>query len=258
VIGADARESSEFIEKLEYHTPITDDVCTHLLRIWEDPAIQKAWEMRTTYQCPYPVDYFISRLPEINKPGYVPSIEDVIKARVRTTGIVELNFTLFENKFVILDVGGQRNERKKWIHFFDKGVTAVIFVAAISEYDQRLVEDPDTNRVQEALGLFKEVLEQKMSENKPVILFLNKHDLFMEKIKTVHLNVCFPDYIGSMELEPAQTFIKEKFLSMCKNPSKTIHTHFTCATDTNAVGKVFESVRNIVINKELEKVDQLT
>ena len=34
-----------------------------------------------------------------------------------------------------LDVGGQRNERRKWIHCFE-GVTALIFVTAISEYDQ--------------------------------------------------------------------------------------------------------------------------
>ncbi|RYY87513.1 hypothetical protein EON63_03865 [archaeon] len=43
-------------------------------------------------------------------------------------------------------IGGQRNERKKWIHCFE-GVTAVIFVAAISEYDQKLFEDASTNRM---------------------------------------------------------------------------------------------------------------
>ena len=47
--------------------------------------------------------------------------------------------------FEMYDVGGQRNERKKWIHCFDN-VTAVIFVAALSEYDQCLFEDASTNR----------------------------------------------------------------------------------------------------------------
>ena len=54
------------------------------------------------------------------------------------------------------DVGGQRNERRKWIHCFED-VTAVIFVAAISEYDQKLFEDGATNRMVEALELFEEV-----------------------------------------------------------------------------------------------------
>ena len=39
--------------------------------------------------------------------------------------------------FEMCNVGCQRNERKKWIHCFE-GVDAVIFVAAISEYDQKL------------------------------------------------------------------------------------------------------------------------
>ena len=56
------------------------------------------------------------------------------------------------------DVGGQ-NERKKWIHCFHT-VTAVIFVAAISEYDQVLYEDHSANRIQEALALFEEIAIQ--------------------------------------------------------------------------------------------------
>jgi len=43
----------------------------------------------------------------------------------------------------VFDVGGQRSERRKWIHFFDD-VNAIIFVAAISEYDQKIREDNKT------------------------------------------------------------------------------------------------------------------
>ena len=39
----------------------------------------------------------------------------------------------------MVDVGGQRSERRKWIHCFDH-VTSVMFLVAISEYDQWLVE----------------------------------------------------------------------------------------------------------------------
>ena len=42
----------------------------------------------------------------------------------------------------MLDVGGQRSERKKWIHCFE-GVTAIIFCVALSEYDLVLAEDEE-------------------------------------------------------------------------------------------------------------------
>ena len=84
----------------------------------------------------------------------------------------------------MVDVGGQRNERKKWIHCFE-GVTAVIFVAAISEYDQVLYEDGQTNRMVEALKLFEETCGLKWFVDTSFILFLNKRDLFDEKIKRV-------------------------------------------------------------------------
>lgn len=40
----------------------------------------------------------------------------------------------------MFDVGGQRSERKKWIHCFEN-VTSIIFCVALSEYDQVLLEE---------------------------------------------------------------------------------------------------------------------
>ncbi len=39
----------------------------------------------------------------------------------------------------MVDVGGQRSERRKWIHCFEN-VTSIIFLVALSEYDQILFE----------------------------------------------------------------------------------------------------------------------
>ena len=39
----------------------------------------------------------------------------------------------------MVDVGGQRSERRKWIHCFEN-VTSIMFLVALSEYDQVLVE----------------------------------------------------------------------------------------------------------------------
>jgi hypothetical protein len=107
----------------------------------------------------------------------------------------------------MFDVGGQRNERKKWIHCFES-VTAVLFVAAISEYDQVLYEDENTNRMVEALNLFEEICNSRWFRETSIILFLNKRDIFSEKVAKVPLTVCFPDYDGDNSYQHACDYIK--------------------------------------------------
>ena len=86
---------------------------------------------------------------------------DILRCRAPTTGIVETDFEFENAKFKMFDVGGQRSERKKWIHCFEN-VTAVVFVASISEFDQSLYEDNDMNRMDEALNLFEEIWYRKL------------------------------------------------------------------------------------------------
>ena len=83
--------------------------------------------------------YFFERAADILSSTYLPTEQDSLRARVRTTGIVQQHFEIKERKYTMFDVGGQRNERRKWIHCFDN-VTACIFVTAISEFDQKLYE----------------------------------------------------------------------------------------------------------------------
>ena len=49
----------------------------------------------------------------------------------------------------MFDVGGQRSERKKWIHCFEN-VTSIIFCVALSEYDQVLLEESSQASAAEA------------------------------------------------------------------------------------------------------------
>jgi signal recognition particle receptor subunit beta len=137
----------------------------------------------------------LNAIDRIAKPNYIPTVDDVLHSRVRTVGIVEADFMIDGYKFNMVDVGGQRNERRKWIHCFDD-VTAVIFVTSLSEYDQKLAEDESTNRMDESIALFAEIANCRYFKNTPLIIFFNKEDLFTEKIKKVDLKVCFPEYKG--------------------------------------------------------------
>lgn len=109
----------------------SDEHYTYAKQLWSDPAIQAVWQCRELFHIPPSAEHFFQRLEIIKDPKYVPSHEDYLRIRVRTTGIVQKQFEIDKNKFRMFDVGGQRNERKKWIHCF-QGCTAVLFVAAIS------------------------------------------------------------------------------------------------------------------------------
>jgi len=128
----------------------------------------------------------------------------------------------------------------------------VLFVAAISEYDQVLFEDSTTNRMKEALDLFEEMCNAKWFERSSMILFLNKRDLFAEKIKTVDLSVCFPDYKAGADERKGALFIQDKFLERNKKPTKMkVYCHITCATDQDNVKFTFNAVRQTIIDASL-------
>jgi guanine nucleotide-binding protein subunit alpha len=57
----------------------------------------------------------------------------------------------------MFDVGGQRSERKKWIHCFEN-VNCLLFLVAISGYDQCLVEDKDGVGVLRSAGVGQGIL----------------------------------------------------------------------------------------------------
>lgn len=103
--------------------------------MWVDGGVQEAMSRANEFQLNDSSEYFWKRADVILQPDYIPNDDDVLRSRVRTTGIVSQNFSIKEQKYTVFDVGGQRNERRKWIHCFDN-VTAVIFVTAISEFDQ--------------------------------------------------------------------------------------------------------------------------
>ncbi|KAF2930249.1 hypothetical protein DAI22_05g119900 [Oryza sativa Japonica Group] len=198
VISPDNQEIGEKLSdidgRLDYPL-LNKELVLDVKRLWQDPAIQETYLRGSILQLPDCAQYFMENLDRLAEAGYVPTKEDVLYARVRTNGVVQIQFSpVGENKrggevYRLYDVGGQRNERRKWIHLFE-GVNAVIFCAAISEYDQMLFEDETKNRMMETKELFDWVLKQRCFEKTSFILFLNKFDIFEKKIQKVRPALC--------------------------------------------------------------------
>lgn len=107
--------------------------------VWNDHGVQYCYERRREYHLPDNAKYYLNDLDRIAAPSYIPNIQDVLRVRAPTTGIIEYHFNIKKVIFRMVDVGGQRSERRKWIHCFEN-VTSLIFLAALSEYDQVLSE----------------------------------------------------------------------------------------------------------------------
>ncbi|TMS37404.1 hypothetical protein L596_004341 [Steinernema carpocapsae] len=230
------------------------DMSHVMKKLWEDAGVQECFARSREYQLNDSAAYYLNALFRIAQPNYIPTQDDVLRTRVKTTGIVETHFTYKDLHFKMFDVGGQRSERKKWIHCFE-GVTAIIFCVAMSEYDMVLAEDDEMNRMVESMKLFDSICNNKWFTETSIILFLNKKDLFEEKIRKSPLTTCFPEYTGSNTYEEAAAYIQMQFenLNKRKDGQKEIYSHFTCATDTNNIRFVFDAVTDIIIKENLRQ-----
>eukprot|EP00488_Nonionellina_sp_1-RS-2012_P004252 TRINITY_DN9519_c0_g1_i1.p1 TRINITY_DN9519_c0_g1~~TRINITY_DN9519_c0_g1_i1.p1 ORF type:complete len:199 (-),score=44.38 TRINITY_DN9519_c0_g1_i1:331-927(-) len=190
---------------------INSSIAQHINILWKDQMILDSFEHRTNLGIVDSCPHFFNSIDRISKPDYQPTEDDILLVRTPTTGVVSSSFVVGKHKFMIFDVGGQRSERNKWIHCFDS-VTAVLFVASLSCYDQALFELDYVNAMQEALNLFDEITNSRWFKRTSLILFLNKADLFKIKIEKKDLRVCFPEYTGDNNFQEGVEFIRERFL----------------------------------------------
>ncbi|XP_074136205.1 guanine nucleotide-binding protein subunit alpha-14 isoform X1 [Sminthopsis crassicaudata] len=222
-------------------------------KLWEDPGIQECYDRRREYQLSDSAKYYLSDIDRIAMPSFVPTQQDVLRVRVPTTGIIEYPFDLENIIFRMVDVGGQRSERRKWIHCFES-VTSIIFLVALSEYDQVLAECDNENRMEESKALFKTIITYPWFLNSSVILFLNKKDLLEEKIMYSHLISYFPEYTGpKQDVKAARDFILKLYQDQNPDKEKVIYSHFTCATDTENIRFVFAAVKDTILQLNLRE-----
>ncbi|XP_036371511.1 guanine nucleotide-binding protein subunit alpha-11-like [Megalops cyprinoides] len=229
-------------------------------RLWADSGLRNCYSRRREYQLLDSTEYYMVNLDRIAAPDYIPTAQDVLRVRVPTTGINDYSFSVERISLRIVDVGGQKSERRKWIHCFEN-VTSLIFLASLSEYDQVLEEEETDNRMQESKALFYTTIHSPWFVRASIILFLNKMDILAEKIQTSDLHTYFPAFTGRRRDAPAaMDFIQRMYIQQAVNKekrtdekNKTVYSHFTCATDTHNIRKVFSDVKDTVLIKSLEE-----
>lgn len=227
----------------------TKDSFTNL---WDDQAVKNALAFKNKYQLNDSAEYFFESINRIFAPGYVATDDDIIRARVRTTGILETRFKIGSLIYRVFDVGGQRSERRKWVNCFE-AVNVLLFVVAVSEYDQTLYEDEVQNRISEAIAVFDSITNSRWFAKSTLVLFLNKIDLLKAKLPHSSLSVAFPTYPGdNLDYEQALQWLFLQFRNAHRQPSPLYH-HCTCATSTSSVEIVISALSDNIRRGLLEE-----
>ena len=84
--------------------------------LWQDPSIVRR---SRKFQLNDSAMYYFNAIERMASASYLPTDQDILRSRVKTTGITETTFKVGEVTYKLFDVGGQRSERKKWIHCFE-------------------------------------------------------------------------------------------------------------------------------------------
>jgi len=245
-IGEENKETSAWLqdEDLQYNDDlITPEQAKAIQALFKSKAIQDTFARRDEYWLLDACQYYIDHVERFAEKDFSPDEVDLVMCRIRTTGRNSLETKLKVNfqgrtenepekiTYEVVDVGGQRNERKKWIKMFSD-VKAIIFLVNLAGYNQVLFEDKHRNRMAEALEVFGQItgwrdeskrpIKKKnviqgsdIFKNVPIYLLLNKKDIFETMIHKVGLNKTFPDYKGANKCDQAIEFIKKKFREKC-------------------------------------------
>nr|8JIP_A Chain A, Guanine nucleotide-binding protein G(s) subunit alpha isoforms short [Homo sapiens] len=243
---------------------MTAELAGVIKRLWKDSGVQACFNRSREYQLNDSAAYYLNDLDRIAQPNYIPTQQDVLRTRVKTSGIFETKFQVDKVNFHMFDVGAQRDERRKWIQCFND-VTAIIFVVDSSDY----------NRLQEALNDFKSIWNNRWLRTISVILFLNKQDLLAEKVLAGKSKIedYFPEFARYTTPEDAtpepgedprvtraKYFIRDEFLRISTASGDGRHycyPHFTCSVDTENIRRVFNDCRDIIQRMHLRQYELL-
>ncbi|XP_072298300.1 guanine nucleotide-binding protein G(o) subunit alpha-like [Eucyclogobius newberryi] len=223
--------------------------------LWSDHGVRSAAARGYEFELNDSALYFFENLSRIFSPNYIPSEADVLRVRVRTCGIIETQIQVNDFVFRFYDVGGQRSERRKWLNCFDS-INAILFVVALSSYDGTLTKEP-MNKLQASLELFISICNNGLFNNASLILFMNKTDLFQEKILNSgrHLKSYLTSYTGlDCDVDAAANYITALFSSCNTNTDKPVYHHFTTATDSDTMRVVFQMLSQQILMENIAAV----
>ncbi|KAI6021064.1 guanine nucleotide binding protein, alpha subunit [Pisolithus marmoratus] len=269
IVGnGDNRKSCDTADMINWTDPDDPGVVMHacaedMKRLWSDPLIKRLMEVEKM-RPEEMAGFFLDDLDRVTSLRYVPSDDDVLRARIKTVGVSEHRFSVrtgplgsaMSHDWRVFDVGGQRSLRAAWVPYFDD-INAIIFLAPISCFDQVLQEDPSVNRLADSFLLWKTIVSHPLLKKAYLILFLNKCDILRVKLES---GIRLGNYITSYgnrpnDFESASIYLKKKFVALMREHTsdRSFYCHFTSVTDMKSTSLILQNVQDVIVHDNLKR-----
>ncbi|KAF7636759.1 hypothetical protein Mgra_00003704 [Meloidogyne graminicola] len=174
-----------------------NNIIKSMAKFFEFVSVKQACKRIMEFTVPDNTFYILEEKERILKLDYIPIQEDIVNARCSTLGIYEINFDFRNFVIRLIDVGGQRTERRKWIHCFDN-IEAILFIVSLACYNNILADDNSINQMFDAIQLFKNIYTNNYLKKSFFVMFFNKKDIFRKKIQIDPLEKYFPTFTGNL------------------------------------------------------------
>ncbi|KAF5383149.1 hypothetical protein D9615_005013 [Tricholomella constricta] len=244
-----------------------------MMMLWNDDIVREIL-IRKKVRLEELPGFFLNDLERVTSLRYMPTDDDVLKARLKTVGVSEYKFEMEVSagrdsgtEWRIVDVGGSRSQRHghpfltmssfPFVYEYIP-VDAIIFLAPISGFDQVLAEDRTVNRLEDSVLLWKAVCSNKLLAGVDLVLFLNKCDILDAKLKSgIRLSKYVKSYSDrENDLDSVSKYLRGKFSAIHReyspNPRK-FYAFCTSVTDTATTAGIIASVRDMVIRQHLKQ-----
>jgi len=175
-------KTTDILEAFSFEEPLTNENKEYIKTMWKDTGIQKVWIQCLSFQIQMTqFDYYMEHIDRFATPEFVPTEEDILRARQRTTGAYTTTFVVENYRWHVIDVGGQVPERKKWEQIMEEGVQSMLFFSPLDDYNVMSSEETDQTKMQISFGVFQKVVKSAQTHKTAVTIFFNKVDLMEKK-----------------------------------------------------------------------------
>lgn len=264
------RTSFDSQNAIDWEDPEDPGIILHacsqdLIHIWNNPLVHELLQSQNV-RLEESSGFFLDSLDRVTAARYMPTDDDILRARLKTLGVSEHRFKISTSgairEWKIYDVGGHRSQRAAWAPYFDD-MNAIIFLAPISCFDQVLEEDRKVNRLEDSFKLWTMIVSNPLLKHTNLILFLNKIDILRTKLAS---GIKLRDHVVSYgdrpnDVDSTTSYFRRKFAAILNERSsitRVFYCHFTTVTDTKSTKYILTNLKDMLMRQNLMKINLIT